>query len=199
MTQNGHERAELAHPAALRRETPLQPGDAIRLGAEPARIVRTVFFCREVVRDQVTDWRWVFLDDGSLLELAPKGPAWYRRHVVLAEGAALYDTLVGADGALARFERRVRDGTWASRPVEVAIDGRGYRLRFTGTLSARRLGAEPELSPWRLLRADSDENVYFGLSALAPDGDELVLGLWTTGVCLSFGRSLGSVEPRIER
>ena len=52
---------------------------------------------------------------------------------------------------------------------------------------------EPDLGPWRSYQPDTDQNVYFGLLA---EGDQpgLVLGLWTTDVCLSFGQPLDHAE-----
>jgi hypothetical protein len=187
MTENGHERID---PPAPERSAPppaLLPADRLAVGAGEPRAVRTVLLCREVIQGQVTEWRWAFLDDGSLLELAPKGWARYERHLVSERGTALYETLVAQDGAVVRFERRVRAGTWARRPVRVTIEGRTYRLRFTGTFGAQRFGEEPALSTWRSVQLDTDQNVYFGLVA-EDDERNLVLGLWTTDVCLSFGQ-----------
>jgi hypothetical protein len=196
MTENGHERFD--PPAAAPSAPPpvLLPDDRLAVGAGEPRLVRTVLVCREVIQGQVTEWRWVFLDDGSLLELAPKGWAHYERHLILERGTALYEALVAQDGALVRFERRVRAGTWARRPVRVTIEGQTYRLRFTGTFSAQRFGEEPNLSAWRAIQADSDQNVYFGLLA-DTDEQSLVLGVWTTDVSLSFGRPIGQSELTI--
>lgn len=184
---NGSAAAELR-----RRLEAALPGDTLRPAgpdAEP-RTVETVLLCSETIDGETTQWRWIFLDDRSLVESAPKGAFLYTTHRVLGHRTRRCQELVAQDGALVRFEARVRAGTWARRPVHLTLDGARYRVAYTGTVSAQRLGAEPPLPPWRAFRPDPSKNVYFGLAA-ADGGPGVVLGLWTDAVCLSFGRPLG--------
>lgn len=197
MSENGRHQPEPASPASPEQRPAVLPGDRVALEPAGSRRVKTVLLCRELIHDQATEWRWVWLDDGSLLELAPKGCAWYRRHLVLMPATALYESLVAQDGALVRFERRVRAGTSARRPIRVSIDGAPHVVKYTGTAAVQRFGEEPELAPWRSFGDGTEQNVYFGLAA--PDGHEVVLGLWTGGVCLSFGQAVAPANLRWER
>ena len=190
MSQNGsaggEQPARFAPPNAF---DALLPGDALDLAERPDLLVRTVFHGSETLQDVTVEWRWIFLDDGSLLELAPKGRFLYPRHQVEPRGSPLYEEMVAQDGALVRFERHVREGSVADRPVHITLDERRYRVASTGTCLARRLGAEPELAPWRGFRSEPDQNVYFNLVEV-DDESSVALGLWTTDLCLSFGRPL---------
>lgn len=190
MSQNGsagdRQPARFAPPDAF---DALLPGDALDLAERPDLLVRTVFHASETIQDLTVEWRWIFLDDGSLLELAPKGRFQYSRHQVQPRGHSLYEELVAQDGALTRFERHVREGSVAERPVHVTLEERRYRVISTGTCLARRLGAEPELAPWRDFQAEPEQNVYFNLVDV-DDEASVVLGLWTSDLCLSFGRPL---------
>ena len=176
------------------------PGDGVRLPAERggARTIETVFLCTETIEGQVTEWRWIFLDDGSLLESAPKGLFLYNRHEGIGRGTRRAQELVAQDGALVRFEARVRAGTWSQRPIHVTMDGVRYRVAYTGTVSAQRLGAEPSLAPWRSFQADPSKNVFFGLTAVGGER-RVVLGLWTDEVALSFGGPLRPGEVAVVR
>jgi hypothetical protein len=156
-------------------------------------VVRTTFLCEETVDDQAYHWRWMFLDDGSLIEVSPDGYYWYQQHQIVKQGTSLYEELVAQDGALVRFEERVRAGESGRRPVHVTLDGKEYRLTGTGTTRVQRLGAEPALLPWRSFDPKADENVYFGLVQTA-DESQVVLGLWTAHVCLSSGHELGETD-----
>ncbi len=166
-----------------------EPGDAVEVWMESTYLVHTVFACREGMGDQTTEWRWMFLDDGSLIETSPDGFYRYRQHLVLRQGSALYEELVAQDGALVRFEARVREGTSARRPVHVTIDGLEYRVASTGTAEMERRGPEPDLLPWKSISRDPSKNVYFGL-VNAEDEDRVILGLWTAHICLSTGAPL---------
>lgn len=186
---NGSERKGRSADGPPERLAGLLPGDAVRIGeAAPVEVV-SVFVCKELLGGVLTQWRWVFLADGSLLELAPRGTYLYDRHEVLEPGTPRYEELAAQDGALVRFERLVRRGEAGRRQVRVTIHGREYRVAYTGTVTALRLGTEPAPAPWRAFRDDPDANVYFGLVA-TDDEREVVAGLWTEGVCLSFGRRL---------
>jgi hypothetical protein len=192
MSTNGAQPGQPDAAGARGRLGAALPGDVVGLGSDGTYTIRTVLVGREIIHGRITEWRWLFLDDGSLLEWAPKGCVRYRRHRVFEQGSGFYEELVAQDGALVRFERRVRAGLAGRRQVRVTIDGRPYRVAFTGTADVRRFGAEPDLPPWRSLRPDADQNVYFGLLDPA-DRQVAILGLWTTDVCLSFGRAL---DPR---
>lgn len=127
--------------------------------------------------------------------------------------------LVAQDGALVRFEERVRAGTWQARPVWLTVGGRRWRITSTGTVTAQRLGPAPS-SAWSQLQVgrpggalapvasalgggpggtlpvpirpevtDAEQDVYFTLDG---QSDALGLGIWMTDVCLSFGRRLGA-------
>jgi hypothetical protein len=166
------------------------PGDTVQLaGEERPRAFETVFLCSETIEGQVTEWRWIFLDDGSLLEAAPKGIFRYGRHQAINRGTRRHQELVAQDGALVRFEGHVRAGTWAQRPVHVTVEGVSYRVVYTGTVSAQQLGPEPPLAAWRTFNPDPAKNVFFGLTSTS-DEQATILGLWTDDVSLSFGREL---------
>lgn len=185
---NGSATAELR-----RRLDAARPGDTLHLARGESRTIETVLLCSETIAGETTQWRWIFLDDRSLLESAPKGSVLYAAHRVLGHATRRYRELVAQDGALVRFEARVRAGTWARRPVQLTVDGTRYRIAYTGTVAAQRLGAEPPCIPWRALRPDPAKNVYFGLAS-ADGRPDVVLGLWTDDVCLSFGRPLNPSE-----
>jgi hypothetical protein len=155
--------------------------------------VKTTFVCEETVDGNATSWHWTFVDDGSLLEASPDGYFWYKSHQIAKQGSELYEELVAQDGALVRFEERVRAGESGRRPVHVTIDGQEYRLTSTGTVRVQRAGAEPELMPWRSFDQNPDENVYFGLVQTADEAN-VMLGLWTTHVCLSSGKELAETD-----
>jgi hypothetical protein len=163
-----------------------QPGARARFGGRLRRLV-TVLRAHETLAGRRTDWVWAFDEDGALLEVAPRGRFLYESHRVLAPGSEPYLQLAAPDGALARFERRVRAGTAAAEPTFVTLGGREYRLLSTGNVAVERDGPPPALAGWSALGGDPGENVYF-LMVDQSDGTP-VLGLWTRVVCLSFGGS----------
>lgn len=167
----------------------VEPGDAVEVWLESTYLVRSVFVCRERLDERVTEWRWFFLDDGSLIEASPDGFYRYREHNVVHQGSALYEELVAQDGALVRFEARVREGASARRPVHVTIDGVEYRVASTGTAEMEHRGDEPDLLPWKSISRQPSGNVYFGL-VNTEDEDRVILGLWTAHICLSTGGPL---------
>jgi hypothetical protein len=146
----------------------------------------------ESLNGRRTEWVWAFLDDGGLLEVAERGRRLYGSHRVLLPGAEAYLQLAAPDGALARFERRVRAGRVELEPTVLTLAGREYRLVATGNASVTRDGPPPTLGAWSALGDDPGENVYFVLADL--ESGEEALGLWTRAVCLSFGRALGPDE-----
>jgi hypothetical protein len=173
------------------------PGDTIGLPGGERGQVATVYLCSEPsgppgdVAGEPTRWTWIVLADGRLLEIAPRGCALYGPPQILARGSGPFLELVAQDGALIRFEERVRAGTWAARPVRLTLDRRRWRVTSTGTVSARRLGSVTS-NGWGQLGATSapEPDVYFTLAGLS-DADALGLGLWAQDICLAFGRRLG--------
>lgn len=165
----------------------LAPGDVIEIWTEGSFVVQSVFRCHEVVEGRTVQWRWMFLDDGTLVEISPDGHFRYREHRILNQGTVPYEELVAQDGALVRFEEHVREGTSGRRPVHVTLDDKQYRISCTGTVAVDRLGDEPDPISWKSFSSTPEENVYFGMVDV--EGEEnVVLGLWTAHVCLSFGR-----------
>jgi hypothetical protein len=171
----------------------LGPGDALEIWTEGSRIVQTAYNCHEMVNGRIYSWQWFFLDDGNLLEVSPDGYFRYTEHRILKQGSDLYEELVAQDGALVRFEQRVRDNEAGRRPVLVSIDGRQYRIASTGTVSAERRGQESQLLPWNSFSVEPSENVYFGLVNV-DDEEQVGLGLWTDHVCLSFGKEFDPTD-----
>jgi hypothetical protein len=193
------------------------PGDTISLPSGDRVAVQTVYLCSEPSGDALTRWTWVVLADGRLLEIAPRGCALYDPPQVLARGGGRFLELAAQDGALIRFEERVRAGTWEDRPVRLTLGERRWRLTSTGTVTSQRLGPVPE-SAWSQLRIPhpptrcaarisasptsspargrggaelpEEQDVYFTFASLT-DADTLGLGLWATDIVLAFGRRLG--------
>jgi hypothetical protein len=156
------------------------------------RTLTTVLRGWEEVNSRRTEWVWAFLDDGRLLEVAERGWRLYTSHRVLLPDAEAYLQLAAPDGALARFERRVRAGQGKLEPTIVTLAGREYRLVATGNASVSRDGPPPSLGAWSALGDDAGENVYFVLADV--ETEEEALGLWTRAVCLSFGTALRPEE-----
>jgi hypothetical protein len=174
------------------------PGDTVGLPGDERGLVEAVYLCAEPGGDEVTHWSWIVLADGRMLEVAPRGCALYEPPQVLQRGTGPFLELVAQDGALVRFEERVRAGTWESRPVRLTLGGRRWRVTSTGTVSAQRLGGVPP-SGWGHLRVGpyppaQEPDVYFTFVG-QHDGDALGLGVWATDVCLAFGRRLGESPP----
>lgn len=173
----------------------LRPGNRIRLGDR--RRVVTVVHASEDLNGVRTSWQWVFLDDDSLLEIAPRGVFRYRRHEVLERRDRRFQELLAADGALLRFEARVRAGRAEVEPTILTLDGVEYRVRATGTAEVRRVGPPPSLGAWDATSGDHGQNVFFILEAI--DGDGVTLGLWTDRLCLSFGEAVAEEIRRTDR
>lgn len=168
------------------------PGDTVSLPDDERGRVETVYLCAEPSGDDVTRWSWIVLADGRLIEVAPRGCALYEAPRLLARGTGPYLELVAQDGALVRFEERVRTGTWESRPVRLTLEGRRWRVTSTGTVTAQRLGPAPA-SSWGTSpdQRVEEPDVYFTIVGQG-DPDALGLGLWARDVCLAFGRRLGA-------
>lgn len=154
------------------------------MGGDAGGSVTTTLRCRESVGGRVAEWTWSLLEDGALLEEAPRGAFRYTRHRVYERASAVYQQLVAQDGALNRFEARVRAGVDAREPTYVTLEGHEYLVRATGNVGVvERIGPPPTLAAWSALADDPDENVYFLLEAV--DDGTPVLGLWTRALCLS--------------
>lgn len=171
----------------------VSPGDAISFWGEGNRLVTCVFDCAEGIGERRYTWRWLFLDDGSLVESSPDGWWRYGEHEIVPQGSPRYAALVGSGGLLERFETRVRNDTVHDDPVTVELQGRRYRVTSTGTAEVTRHGEAPRLLPWQQFVADPADNVYFALVAEEDEGAG-VLGLWTSHVCLSFGRPVSQTD-----
>lgn len=171
----------------------LEPGDAVIFWLKGSRIVDTIFDCSEVIEGRTIRWRWIFLDDGQLLEHSPDGEWLYPDHEIVRQGSPFYEELLAEDGALVRFEERVRAQTSARQPVYVMLRDKRYRITSTGTFGIRRKGKEPSLLPWQTFATEAKDNVYFGL-VNSEDEDDGVLGIWTGHVCLSFGQALAPTD-----
>jgi hypothetical protein len=167
----------------------LLPGDVLDFWMEESMVIETVFRCWETMDSGTVQWRWMFLDDGSLLEISPDGLFRYSEHHVLRQGTAEYEEIVAQDGALVRFEERVREGTSGRRPVHITVAERELQITSTGTMACERLGKEPEPLTWRFFDRNPSENVYFGMYDVA-DETTVALGLWTAHVCVSLGKEI---------
>src|SRR5579885_2716791 len=78
----------------------LLPGDVLDIWMEESLVIQTVLRCWETMDDGTVQWRWMFLDDGSLVEVSPDGYFRYTEHRVLKQGTSLYEEIVAQDGAL---------------------------------------------------------------------------------------------------
>jgi len=154
---------------------------------EESMVVQTTLRAWETLDTGTVQWRWMFLDDGSLVEVSPDGLFRYKEHRILNQGTGLYEEIVAQDGALVRFEERVREGSSGRRPVHITIDDKEYRITSTGTCAVERVGPEPDPMSWRYFNPNPSENVYFGLVDIA-DESNVGLGLWTAHVCISLGK-----------
>ena len=171
----------------------LEPGDAITFWGEGNRVVTCVYECAEGIGEREYQWKWVFLDDGSLVEHSADGQWRYTEHQLVPQGSALFSDLVGPDGMLEQFEARVRVDTVGDDPLWVELKGQRYRVTSTGTVAPKRRGPSPSLAPWSQMVKNADGNVYFSCVA-AEDESAGVLGLWTSHICLSFGRPIGLTD-----
>jgi hypothetical protein len=150
------------------------PGDTVQLpgpssGPAPANArtkVQTVYLCAESNGLDLVRWSWIVLEDGRLLEIAPRGCALYDPPNILPHGSGAFLELAAQDGALVRFEERVRAGVWEARPVRLTLGGRRWRLTSTGTVIAQRLGPAPT-SPWGQLRTGAPSSTSSSTRSLS--------------------------------
>ena len=148
------------------------PSDTVSMPKCDSGTVETVYLCAEPSGTDTTRWSWIVLTDGRLLEVAPRGCALYEAPDLLARGTGPFLELAAQDGALVRFEERVRAGTWAARPVRLMLDGHHWRLTSTGTVTAQRLGPAPA-SAWGQLHTTKSSipatlSVSAGLPVTSP-------------------------------
>jgi hypothetical protein len=167
----------------------LLPGDVLDFWMEESMVIETVFRCWETMDSGTVQWRWLFLDDDSLLEISPDGLFRYKEHHILKQGTAEYEEIVAQDGALVRFEERVREGTSGRRPVQITVADHEFQITSSGTVAVERFGPVPEPITWRYFDPKSSEYVYFGLYDVA-DETNVAVGLWTAHVCVSIGKEI---------
>jgi len=189
VTANGRSQDRPSEQTPLEQLGTVMPGDVVDVWMEQTYLVSTVFLCEEEVGGRTYEWRWLFLDDGSLVEVSPDGYFRYSEHHILKQGTSEYEAIAAQDGALVRFEARVREGDSGRRPVHVTAAGKDLRLTSTGTVTVRRVGDEPALTPWQEFSKDAEQNVYFG-ALESEDETRVALGLWTAHISLSLGHVL---------
>ncbi|MBI4213648.1 MAG: hypothetical protein HY534_04995 [Chloroflexi bacterium] len=193
MRENGKEQPAQTYTDPLKELFLVKPEDVLEFWMEGSRVVKTLLDCREEFEGHSYQWAWMFLDDSSLVEASPDGYFRYREHETLRQGTAHYEDLVAQDGALVRFEERVREGSADDRPVTFVVNDRTYQITSTGTVYARRTGEEPALLTWRSFSETHTDNVYFGFADVH-DEARVGVGLWTAHVCLSFGKALAPAD-----
>ena len=167
----------------------LAPGNVILLQDRRDFLVKSTMDCTEEVDGRVSNWRWLLLDDRSLLEVRSHTMNLFGPPEILRQGTPSYALLIGEgaqDGLLRLFEARVRDGTSSAMPVTYEHDGATYRICSTGSFSAHVVGGT-DSEVWAGVSAKAADNVYFKLEG--PAG-EPALGIWTTHMAFSVGTPL---------
>src|SRR6266581_4898887 len=157
MTRDGKHEDSAADATPLEQLLTVTPGDVVEVWMEQTYLVSTVYLCEEEVGGRTYEWRWIFLDDGALIEVSPDGYFRYRDHHILKQGSSEYEAIAAQDGALVRFEARVREDDSGRRPVHVSAAGKDLRVTSTGTVAVRRLGDAPSLLPWQGLSKNSEQ------------------------------------------
>lgn len=192
----------------------LLPGDVVSFWDGGDGVALSALACEEELNGRATSWRWVLFDGGRVLEVAPEGTVLYTRTVVLHQASAPFEQLTSdpeQGGVLKAFEQHVREGTAARNPVLFSLDGKSYRMVATGVFSAKAVGGRtpaekqyPSVEVWRDVDpARSSENVYFEMESDDEEGENVMLGIWTTHIALLFGKTLtdadvDSIYPRSE-
>jgi hypothetical protein len=179
-------------PAATTPET-LAPGDALLLQDGRDFLVQAAVDGLEELEGRSSTWRWLLLDDGSLLEVLRHTMSLYGTPEILYQGTPPYALLTGQgdqDGLLRVFEARVRAGTIAGMPVAYDHGGLTYHVRSTGIFSARFNGVT-DAEVWSDVSENAPDNVYFKL-----DGGEgaLALGVWTSHIAFYSGAPLAHAD-----
>lgn len=173
----------------------LGPGDALILEDGRDFLVQSAIDCQEELEGRVTDWRWLLLDDGSLLEVMRHGLNLYARPEVLYQGTPPYALLTGQgdqDGLLRVFEARVRAGTVAGMPVNYDHNGTTFHIRSTGTFSAH-LNGMTDAEVWADVSETAGDNVYVKLET-ADAVPTLALAVWTSHIAFHTGQPLAHAD-----
>src|SRR6266700_1749228 len=119
MSMDGKYQDSPSEATPLEQLQTVMPGDVVDVWMEQTYLVSTVYLCEEEVGGRTYDWRWMFLDNGDLIEVSPDGYFRYSEHHILKQGSSEYEAIAAQDGALVRFETRVREGDSGRRPVHV--------------------------------------------------------------------------------
>jgi hypothetical protein len=180
-------------PPATTPET-LGPGDALILEDGRDFLVQSAIDCREELEGRVSEWRWLLLDDGSVLEVLRHALNLYDHEEILYQGTPAFALLTGQgdqDGLLRVFEARVRSGNISSMPVLFEHDGKNLQIRSTGTFAASFNGVT-DAEVWADVSANSGDNVYVKLEG--EDESSLGVAIWTTHIALYTGRALAHAD-----
>jgi hypothetical protein len=181
-------------PPATTPET-LAPGDALILEDGRDFLVQSAIDCREELEGRVTEWRWILLDDGSVLEVLRHALNLYDHEEILYQGTPPYAMLTGQgdqDGLLRVFEARVRSGNIAAMPVQYEHGGNSLQIRSTGTFSATFNGVT-DAEVWADVSANAAENVYVKFDSGTGDAT-LGLAVWTTHIAFCTGQALAHAD-----
>jgi hypothetical protein len=190
------QRREAGHMGPVREATPatLQPGDALMFWNGDDRLVQTALECAEHLNGRETDWRWLLLDGGTVLEVTAGHTIYYDKAEILYQGTAEFLRLVGDnDGLLRVFEARVRDGSNALNPVYYDRGGERWQVNSTGTFIARSSAGGALSEVWRDITNNEADNVYVKFTG--SQGGK-ALGVWTTHILLLSGQEIGSGDVR---
>jgi hypothetical protein len=172
----------------------LGPGDALILADGRDFLVQSAIDCEEALEGRTTRWRWLLLDDGSLLEVVHHALNLYARAVILYQGTPPYAMLTGQgnqDGLLRVFEARVRADTIASMPVIYEHGGASFQIRSTGTFSAHFTGMT-DADVWADVSESAGDNVYVKFDA--PSSETLALAVWTSHIAFYTGQVLSHAD-----
>lgn len=183
-----HEQTGAPPPPATTPQT-LKPGDALILEDGRDFLVQAALDCAEDLGDRRSTWRWLLLDNGSLLEVLRHVMNLYGPPEILYQGTPVFALLTGQgsqDGLLRVFEARVRAETIAGMPVTLEHGGVTYQISSTGTFSATWNGMT-DAEVWADVSQNAGDNVYF--KSQAGDGRE-ALGIWTTHIAFFTGAPL---------
>jgi hypothetical protein len=175
-------------PPATTPET-LAPGDALILQDGRDFLVQSAVDCQEELEGRTSAWRWLLLDDRSVLEVLRHTMSLFSPPEILYQGTPPYALLTGQgeqDGLLRVFEARVRAGTIANMPVTYDHGGSTYQVRSTGIFSAHFTGMT-DAEVWSDMSENAADNVYFKLEG--PEGQS-ALGVWTTHIAFYTGAAL---------
>jgi hypothetical protein len=182
-------------PPATTPET-LGPGDALILEDGRDFLVQSAIDCQEELEGRTTTWRWLLLDDGSLLEVLRHVTNLYGRAEILYQGTPPYALLTGQgdqDGLLRVFEARVRAGTIAGMPVSYEHAGNSFQVRSTGTFAASFNGMT-DAEVWADVSQNAPDNVYVKMESAGGPAEALALAIWTSHIALYQGAPLAHAD-----